>query len=211
MFLEVRSFGPIETNSILFACMKTKRAAIVDAPLGCMGDWIELIREKGFKVEQLLLTHSHLDHIADAKQLKQELGVTIWIHAADAPNLEKPGSDRLPLFFSVSGVRPDGYLTEGQHIQVGELSLEVIHTPGHTPGGVSFHLAKEKLLFSGDTLFKGTIGNISFPTANPSEMWQSLKKLAKLPPETRVIPGHGEETTIGAESWIVRAEEFFGE
>ena len=209
MFLKVRSFGPIETNSILFACSKTKKAAIVDAPPGCVADWVALIREQGFKPELLLLTHSHLDHIADANQLKKELNLFIWVHPADAPNLEKPGSDRLPLFFPAPGVHPDGLLTEGQKIAVGTLSLEVIHTPGHTPGGVSFYVPQEKILFSGDTLFKGTIGNISFPTSNPSQMWQSLKKLATLPPETRVIPGHGEETTIGAESWIDHAEEMF--
>ncbi len=84
--------------------------------------------------------------------------------------------------------------------------IKVIHTPGHSPGGVCFYLPSEKILFSGDTLFRGTIGNLSLPTARPDLMWDSLKKLAALPPETKVYPGHGGPTTISAEKWIAHAK-----
>ncbi|MFN4173726.1 MAG: MBL fold metallo-hydrolase, partial [Parachlamydiaceae bacterium] len=86
----------------------------------------------------------------------------------------------------------------------------VIDLPGHTPGGVGFYDPKRGLLFSGDTLFQNTIGNLSFPTARPELMWKSLKKLAKLPPETIVMPGHGPSTTIAKERWLDKAEDYFG-
>jgi len=102
-------------------------------------------------------------------------------------------------------------LKEGDRVSIGNQIFEVIETPGHTPGGVCFYNGNQHLLFSGDTLFKGTIGNLSFPTSRPHLMWTSLSKLAKLPAETRVFPGHGLETTIGQEKWLERAEELFGE
>ncbi|HEX2580255.1 MAG TPA: MBL fold metallo-hydrolase, partial [Rhabdochlamydiaceae bacterium] len=161
--------------------------------------------------QMILLTHSHWDHIADVVKLKKLLQVPIYVHSEDAGNLEKPGADGLPLPFPIAATNPDKFLVDGQIIPLGDLKIEVISTPGHSPGGVCFWLRQQKILIAGDTLFKGTIGNISFPTSDPEEMWQSLKKLARLPPDTRVFPGHGPETTIQAESWIARAKERFEE
>jgi hydroxyacylglutathione hydrolase len=158
----------------------------------------------------ILLTHSHWDHTAEVSLLKEQLQVPIYIHKEDVKNLEEPGSDRLPLLYPIRAVKPDDYLYDGQILMVGELAIEVIHTPGHTPGGVCFYLKQQKALFSGDTLFKGTIGNLSFPTARPKLMWASLERLAKLPKDTKVYPGHGPATTIGAEEWLSNAEEYFG-
>jgi hydroxyacylglutathione hydrolase len=132
------------------------------------------------------------------------------IHHLDTPNLQNPGSDGLPCWVMIEGVSPTLLLKEGMEIPLGKLKIQVIETPGHTPGGVCFYLPDHHLLFSGDTLFQGTIGNLSFPTARPELMWQSLSKLAKLPQETRVLPGHGPETTIGKEPWLERAETLFG-
>ncbi len=100
-------------------------------------------------------------------------------------------------------------LEEGDRISIGEIAFTVISTPGHSPGCVCFYCEKEHILFSGDTLFKGTIGNLTFPTSVPDEMWPSLDKLAALPPETKVYPGHGPSTTIGDESWLPRARKLF--
>jgi hydroxyacylglutathione hydrolase len=102
-------------------------------------------------------------------------------------------------------------LTEGQIVTVGQLTLTVIHTPGHSPGGVCFYAKEEKVLISGDTLFRGTIGKLNSPTGQAERMWPSLKKLAALPPDVRVYPGHGEGTSIGEENWLARAEEIFNE
>jgi len=209
MILEIFPSGPVETNAILLGCSRTKRGAVIDAPFESCERLLAAQKRHGLHIEMILLTHSHWDHIAEAALLKRKLGVPIFIHREDAANLERPGSDRLPLLIPVIGVKPDQYLTDRQHLALGELDIEVIHTPGHSPGCVCFYLKNEKVLISGDTLFQGTMGNLSFPTSRPDLMSDSLKKLAALPPETRVLPGHGSETTIGAESWIARMKDRF--
>ncbi|MGC1878306.1 MAG: MBL fold metallo-hydrolase [Rhabdochlamydiaceae bacterium] len=209
MILEVFPAGPLETNAYLLACEITKHAVVIDAPLESSHLLLRRIKELSLSIDAILLTHSHWDHIAEVSLLKQKLGVPVYIHKEDAPNLEKPGSDHLSLFFPLEGVKPDGYLSEGQELKVGDLILKVIHTPGHSPGGVCFYLPSEKTLISGDTLFQGAIGKLSLPTAQPALMWDSLKKLAALPPSTKVYPGHGDSTTIGAEKWIAHAQEKF--
>ena len=126
------------------------------------------------------------------------------------PILRSPELTVFRLFFPIEGVKPDKFLSEGDTVDAGELHFRVIHTPGHTPGGICLHDPHASLLISGDTLFQGSIGNLSFPGADAEAMWTSLDKLAALPPETKVYPGHGEATTIGAEHWLPRAREIFG-
>jgi hydroxyacylglutathione hydrolase len=209
MIFDLFTSGPFETNTYLLACSETQRGVVIDVPFKS-SEWIlQRVEELSLKIEAILFTHSHWDHIAEASLLKEKWNVPIHIHPDDAGNLEDPGSDGLPLFFPIQKVKADGFLFDGQILNIGSLSIRVIHTPGHTPGGVCFYLPKEKILISGDTLFHGTIGNLNFPTACPARMWDSLKKLAALPPDTKVYPGHGESTTIGAEKWIVHAEDRF--
>jgi hydroxyacylglutathione hydrolase len=209
MILEVFSSGPVDTNTYLLGCSKTNRAVVIDVPFDSSKKWIKRAQELSLQIEAILLTHSHWDHIAEAALLKEKLQAPVFIHEEDAENLINPGSDKLPLLFPVKGTQPDVFLQDKQIITVGELKIEVIHTPGHTPGGVCFYLAEQNTLFSGDTLFCGTIGNLSFPTARPELMWMSLKKLAQLPKDTKVYPGHGDPTLIGDESWIVNAKNLF--
>ncbi len=209
MLMEVFPSGPADTNAYLVWCLTTKKAVVIDVPFESSELIVKRIKELHLQPDVILLTHSHWDHIGEVAELKKILNIPVYIHKDDEDNLQHPGADRLPLFLPVVGVKPDGYLQEGQILQVGELRIEVIHTPGHTPGGVCFYLPKEKALFSGDTLFCGTIGNISFPTSRPASMWASLKKLAALPAATQVYPGHGEATTIGAEQWIAQAQNRF--
>ena len=209
MIIKVFTSGLAETNTILIGCSETRQAAIIDVPQGSTEWIVKTLKKESLTPQMILLTHSHWDHLADAAKLKKLLELPIYVHPEDASNLEKPGSDRLPLYFPIEGVKADKFLSDGQVIPLGDLRIEVICTPGHTPGCVCFWLRKQKILISGDTLFKGTIGNLSFPTARPEAMWESLKKLAALPPETRVFPGHGPETTIKAESWLASAKEKF--
>ncbi len=206
MILEVFSSGPLETNAYLLVCDVTKRAAVIDVPPESADVLLERIKELSLSVDAILLTHSHWDHIAEVSELKKHLKALIYIHKEDAGNLESPDSDKLPLFFPLRGIKPDGYLTDGQELTIGKLVITVIHTPGHSPGSVCFYLLSERILISGDTLFRGTIGNLSLPTARPALMWDSLKKLAALPAMTKVYPGHGNSTTIGAERWIAQAQ-----
>jgi len=207
--IKVVSSGPLDTNGYFLGCDRTQRALFVDVPHGSFEQLVS--NAEGFEVEAILLTHSHWDHMGDLKALKDHFDVPVYVHRADRPNVVSPGADGLPTMIKIVGIEPEGSLEEGQIITVGALKIEVITTPGHTPGGVCFYLPNEKLLFSGDTLFQGSIGILSLPHSNAEAMWASLKKLAKLPPETVVYPGHRLPTTIGRESWLPLAKQRFGD
>ncbi len=199
MFMEVFASGPLETNCAILACSKTLKCAIIDAPYQSLEVLPEILERLHLIPQMLLLTHSHWDHIAEARAIQEKYKIPVYIHKKDAGNLRSPGEDKLPLFFHIPPLEPDFFVKEGEVIELGLLKIDVIHTPGHSPGGVCYFLKEQGLLFSGDTLFRGGIGSLSLPTANPGSMFASLKKLAILPLETRVMPGHGGETTIKRE------------
>lgn len=210
MILEIFPSGPLQTNAVLVGCTQTKKAVVIDVPMESTEPLLKRIHHLKLGVEQILLTHSHWDHIVEVKKLKTALKVPVSIHAEDEPNLRDPGADGLPLHFPIEGVAADSYLTDNEIIPIGKLKARVIHTPGHTPGSVCFYIESEKVVITGDTLFRGSIGRLNFPKSRPDLMQSSLNKLAKLPKETRVIPGHGKSTTIGDEDWLERAQEIFG-
>ena len=209
MYLEVFPAGPLSTNAILLACESTKKAICIDPSKGSQDFFCQRLQEKFFEPVAIVLTHSHWDHIADVADLKKKLQIPVYVHELDAQNLLEPGSDHLPMMFSIEGVRADTYLQDQQILQVGDLSIKILHTPGHSPGCVCLYLEREKTLISGDTIFRGSIGNVSFPMSEPTKMWQSCKILSQLPSDTRVIPGHGPETTIGRETWLKDAKKYF--
>lgn len=207
MFLFKQSFGPLQTNALLIGCPTTKKAAAIDPAMGSASVLLATAEANGFVIQKILLTHTHWDHIADVAALKKATQAPVWVHPLDAENLRHPGSDRLPLWTSIEPVEPDGFFSEGQEVTIGHLKIQVIHTPGHCPGSVCFYFKEQGILISGDTLFKGTMGALHLPTAEAEKMGPSLQKLALLPAGTRVIPGHGEETTIGKESWLQRIDQ----
>lgn len=210
MILETFSSGPCDTNTYVVGCQKTKKAFVVDVPPDSVFRITQILAKHSLVLERILLTHSHWDHIGGVSELKESTDAPVWVHALDAENVKKPGSDGLPLFFSIKGCIPDGFLKEGDLFSVGSIEVQVLETPGHTPGGVSFYLPQEKILFSGDTLFKGTMGRIDFPGSSPNKMWHSLERLGTLPLETKVYSGHGPFTYLKQERWICAAKEKFG-
>ena len=210
MIIETKPQGPIGTNALLIGCENTGKCAFFDAPFGSLDWYKKQVKHHKLSPLYLLLTHSHWDHIGDAAAIKAAFDLQVMIHKEDSENLLEPGSDQLELYQPIKGVLADQFLVEGQIIRVGEITIEVIHTPGHTPGGVCFYIEKEGVLISGDTLFRGTIGTLALPTANSDRMWKSLKKLAKLPPDTVVYPGHGPTTQIKNEPFLDHAEDYFG-
>jgi glyoxylase-like metal-dependent hydrolase (beta-lactamase superfamily II) len=211
--IAIRKFpsGPFATNTYIVSCPNTKEAVIIDPAPDSTKPTVAYISRESLNPTKILLTHSHWDHIADIASLKQSYPIPVFVHPLDAPNLKKPGSDGLPLLFPIEGLATYQTIEDREIIPFGEVKLEVIHTPGHSPGGVSFWCEEEGVLFSGDTLFRGTIGNLSFPTCDANAMWDSLKKLSKLDPKTKVYPGHGPPTTIGDEHWLSQAQHYFGE
>jgi hydroxyacylglutathione hydrolase len=209
MNIEAFPSGPFDTNAYVAVCPYTKQTAIIDPAPDSYPKIYTYLTDNQWIPSKILLTHSHWDHIADTAKFKNTYNIPVYIHALDAPNLENPGADLLPCWIPIQGVHPDGFLNENDEINIGRLIFKVIHTPGHTPGGICLYCKDQNVLFSGDTLFRGTIGNLSFPTARPQLMWDSLDKLNKLPPKTKVYPGHGPSTTIAEETWLPKARELF--
>ena len=202
MIVEKFPAGPLNTNSYLIACKKTSQAAIIDPALGSFDPLMEIIQKQNLVLEKILLTHSHLDHFADAHLFLSSTKALLFVHELDRLNVENPGSDGLGLFMPVKPAKVAGLLHALDKITIGTFQAIVLHTPGHSPGSVCFYFPNQNLIFSGDTLFKGSFGNLSFPGCCKKDMNQSLANLKKLPKQTLVYPGHGDNTTIGNESWL---------
>ena len=189
--------GPLRTNAILIG--DGSSGAVIDPAMGSTDKILKQAAKHNLNIEKILLTHSHWDHIVDVKRLKEETGALLYVHPLDAKNIEMPGTDGLPIVLPIEGAHPDRFLKEGEIIEVGSIKLEVICTPGHSPGSVCFYSRGENILFSGDTLFFRATGRLDLATGNPELFQESLEKLARLPPHTRVVPGHGPDTEIGQE------------
>ena len=208
--IEILTFpsGPVRTNAYLVS--EGHEAMVIDPAPGSSRLLVQAIEQKKLTLTKIVLTHSHWDHIADVSLLLAAHHVDLFVHEEDAANLVQPGIDRVLCPISIQGVEPSDYLHEGDCVILGTSRWQIIHTPGHTPGGICLYCPEQGILFSGDTLFKRSIGILTLPTSEPARMWPSLKKLSLLPPETVVYPGHGEATTIGSEKWLSRAEDIFG-
>lgn len=200
--------GPLSTNCLLID--DASELVIIDPGLGSFQKILESVEFNHFTPKAIWLTHSHWDHTADLAKCKKYFDIPVYVHSLDAGNVKKPGSDGLPVFIPIEKVEDVQLINDGDILEIGKTSFKVMHTPGHSPGGCCFYCQEENILISGDTLFAGSIGNLSLPTANAEKMWDSMNRLAKLNKKTKVYPGHGESTTLENESWIPHAKEIFG-
>lgn len=191
------------TNCYIIFDEDSKETMIID-PAGEVEKIEEMINILGGKLKYIYLTHCHGDHIIGVTDLKQKCGGKVLIHRYDAEGLNDANINLTPYIRDeVIELEPDSRIDDGDLIHLGDLQFKVIHTPGHTKGGSCLYCEKEKCLFSGDTLFRGTWGRTDVPTANFEEIMDSIThKLMMLPDETIVYPGHGVSTRIRDEKPI---------
>jgi hydroxyacylglutathione hydrolase len=200
MILETFPVGPLQCNCTLLGDEATGEAIVIDP-----GDEISRIHGRlkahGLKLKQILITHAHIDHIGGALKLKRLTGAPILLNENDLSLLEM--MDQQAAWLGVippETAPPDEALVDGKIVGLATFPAHVIHTPGHTQGSVCLHFEPLKMVIAGDTLFAGTIGRTDLPGGNTEQILESIQaRLLNLPDETRVIPGHGPFTSIGAE------------
>jgi glyoxylase-like metal-dependent hydrolase (beta-lactamase superfamily II) len=192
--------GPVATNGYMLIDDKIKQAIIIDAPHQSMKFFEAYAEEKELKITALWLTHTHWDHTADAELCAQK-GMDILVHPLDAYRLSDQVAHTVwPLPFTLGNVQYTRTFEHGELITCGDWTCEVVHTPGHTEGGVCFVDHKHSCIFAGDTLFAGSIGRTDLPGGNMDTLLESIKTVVlSLPEDMVVFPGHGPLTTIGDE------------
>jgi glyoxylase-like metal-dependent hydrolase (beta-lactamase superfamily II) len=193
-FLKKFVVGILAVNAYLLADPKTKDACLID-PGADAKKIKDSIRENGLNLKYIINTHGHADHIGANRDFK----VPIYIHKLDEDFLVDPKKNLSPLFMSsITSPKADRLLEDGDIITLGGLKLEVLHTPGHTPGSIS--LKTDGIIFTGDTLFNMSVGRTDLECGDQSALFDSItKKLLPLPDDTIIYPGHGDESTIGDE------------
>lgn len=200
MEYEQLTLGSLDTNCYLITDNKSGEVVVVDP--ADEGDFIsEKILRNNLTLKMIIFTHAHFDHILATLTLKLNFPVPIIMHKKDLFLYKKAALsakhwlgkniDPLPI--------PDQFIKNNDEIEIGNTTLQVIETPGHTPGSVCLYNEENRILFTGDTLFRQGIGRTDFKYSSPLDLTSSLEQLAKLPPQTIILPGHGDESTIGEE------------
>ncbi|HEV2564604.1 MAG TPA: MBL fold metallo-hydrolase [Microvirga sp.] len=191
---------PFQQNCTLLWCETTKKAAVID-PGGDLDRIRQAIAQAGVSVDKIILTHGHIDHAGGAAELREEICVPIeGPHEADRFLLERLAEQGQAYGFPARAVAPDRWLSEGDTVTVGNLTLDVLHCPGHSPGSVVLVSTKERFALVGDVLFQGSVGRVDLPGGDGKALIGSIKdKLLPLGDDIAFICGHGPMSTIGQE------------
>jgi hydroxyacylglutathione hydrolase len=200
MILEMLTVGPFQENCYVVGDEETGAGAIVDP--GDEAARIALaVEQTNLEISQILITHTHIDHVGAVASLVDEYSCQVLMHAEAEPML-----GQLPTQAMMMGLRfgevptVDRHIEDEEVIELGGLQLRSLYTPGHAPGHIAFYIESEGLLLSGDALFAGSVGRVDLPGGSMEVLMRSIEeRLLTLPDETRVYPGHGPETTVGNE------------
>lgn len=189
--------GPLQENAWLVIDRPSSEAIIAD-PGDDADRLIEIIAQEGARLQAIWLTHAHFDHIGAVRALRTHFDVPVFLHEGDLEMFEAGPFQAASYGLPFDGdILPSERFVEGQGLTLGHLSFTVMHAPGHSPGHVIIH--GNGIALVGDCLFAGSIGRTDLPMGNGAELGRSLRRIMSLPPETRVLPGHGPETTIANE------------
>jgi glyoxylase-like metal-dependent hydrolase (beta-lactamase superfamily II) len=211
VIIKIYTAGPIGVHPYLVIDDKSKKAMVLD-PGGAVEEIIDDLGKEKADLAYIIDTHGHPDHISHNAILSDMTGGKILIHKNDLPafGFDWSGYEKKYNWKILPG-KVDKTLEAGEKVKLGNLIFEIIHTPGHSPGCICLFSKKEKILFSGDTLFYHSIGRTDLPFSQDREMVRSLETLFKLPKDTKVYPGHGPETTIGEEIEFHKSNTFYSE
>ena len=200
MIHEILPVGMLQCNCSIFGDEQTREALVVD-PGDEIAQILEVLERHGLTVKSIVITHAHIDHIGGAQKLKQATGAPVYMNLNDSELQRMLDAQATWLGMPpVEQVEIDVPVKDGDKLLVGASEIQVLHTPGHTQGSISLFMPGEGKLVAGDTLFRDSIGRTDLPGGDSKQIIRSIhEKLMPLPDETIVIPGHGENTTIGRE------------
>ena len=196
--IEIKSMtlGMVATNCYLIINKETKEALLID-PADNALRISNVIEENVCTLKAILLTHGHFDHIMALNELKKRYNVPVYAHEEEEDVLKQSSLNMSGMIGQIYTTQADIYVKDGEHLKLAGLDIIVLHTPGHTKGGVCYYLPEEKVLMSGDTLFHCSIGRTDFPTGSMSQLVRSVKEqLFVLPDDVQVYPGHDSVTSI---------------
>lgn len=197
MIFERLVVGPLEENAYVIGDEATRQAIVVD-PGDEADRIIDIIKDKNLKVHSVICTHTHFDHVGAVGDIRKATGAKILIHKNDLQVYETAKDQAAFWGYDIDDIpEPDGFIDEGGVIEAGNLKFKVMHTPGHSPGGICLY--GEGILLSGDTIFKGSVGRTDFPGGSTEELKKSFRRVLDLPQDTKIYSGHGPETTVGME------------
>jgi glyoxylase-like metal-dependent hydrolase (beta-lactamase superfamily II) len=192
--------GPLRCNCTVLANLETREAIVID-PGDEIADILARLARRQLTLKQIIVTHAHIDHIGGAAQLRRVTGAPVIFHQADLPILAM--MEMQAAWIGVATPEQtalDQSADDGLSAGIPGLEAEVIHTPGHTPGSICLHFPKQELLLAGDTLFAGSVGRTDLPGGDTKALLRSIHtRLLPLPENTLVVPGHGQETSLGQE------------